>query len=310
MPGEKTAQTGWVIIATEGATVDGRAITKSWIEEMAANYSLDEYTALIWPEHFRSSWAPYEGKNWGTVDELKASKKGGKLRLFAKLSANQYLLEANKDGQKLYTSIEVNPDFANSGKAYLQGLAVTDSPASTGTTRLKFSMGNNEIERNYSELEPLNRNDFIFTNSNTPSTEEQATSLFKQLLNLFSTSQTAAAQTNIAEEDNTMTQEQLDALMGKFGEVTAKLDGFETKFTTLEEKVNTFSAAPAADATPEEQPPVEQQVITAEQFSQLTESLTGLTTKFDSLDNKFNALSKETAGQEPSPTGGETVALV
>lgn len=313
MPGEKTAQTGWVIIATEGATVDGRAITKAWIEDMAASYSLNEYAALIWPEHFRSSWAPYEGKNWGTVDELKASKKGGKLRLFAKLTANQYLLQANKDGQKLYTSIEINPDFASSGKAYLQGLAVTDSPASTGTTRLKFSMGNSEIEHEYSNLETLNRNDFIFANTNTPSTEEQAKSLFTQLINLFTTSTKAEAPTNIAEE-NTMTQEQLDALMGKFGEVTTKIDGIETKFNALEEKVNTFSAAPAeaptADATPEEQAPTEQPVVTAEQFSQLTENLTNLTTKLNSIETKFNALSEETAGQEPSPTGGETVSLV
>ena len=29
-------QTGWVIAATEGATVDGRTNTKQWIEDMAA----------------------------------------------------------------------------------------------------------------------------------------------------------------------------------------------------------------------------------------------------------------------------------
>lgn len=39
----------WKIIATEGPTVDGRKITRDWIEQMAASYSMDEYTALIWP---------------------------------------------------------------------------------------------------------------------------------------------------------------------------------------------------------------------------------------------------------------------
>lgn len=47
----------------------------------------------------------------------------------------------NKDRQKVYSSIEVNPSFAGTGKAYLEGLAVTDSPASLGTEMLKFSAG-------------------------------------------------------------------------------------------------------------------------------------------------------------------------
>src|SRR5262249_53208173 len=41
--------------------------------------------------------------------------------------------------QKVFTSIEVSPEFADSGKAYLFGLAVTDSPASLGTSMLAFS---------------------------------------------------------------------------------------------------------------------------------------------------------------------------
>jgi hypothetical protein len=42
-------------------------------------------------------------------------------------------------GQKVYTSMEIQPNFANSGKAYLIGLAVTDDPASLGTEMLEFS---------------------------------------------------------------------------------------------------------------------------------------------------------------------------
>ncbi|HEY0208634.1 GPO family capsid scaffolding protein, partial [Acerihabitans sp.] len=41
--------------------------------------------------------------------------------------------------QKIYTSMEVQPNFANSGKAYLVGLAITDDPASLGTEMLAFS---------------------------------------------------------------------------------------------------------------------------------------------------------------------------
>ena len=154
-------QTGWVIAATAGATIDGRVITEQWIKEMAEQYSPDEYTALVWPEHFRSSWGSFEGKNWGTVDEVKAAKYNGKLRLYVKLTANDYLLAANADGQKLFMSIEPNIDYKGTGKAYLSGIAVTDSPASTGTTRLKFSVGETLHEQEASQLEELLFTDFI-----------------------------------------------------------------------------------------------------------------------------------------------------
>jgi hypothetical protein len=314
MASDKTAKSGWVVAAKEGATVDGRTITKQWIEDMAETYSIEEYTAVIWPEHFRSSWGPFDGKNWGTVDAVKAAKKGGKLCLFVKLTANQYLLDANKDGQKLFMSIEPNLDFAGSGKCYLQGLAVTDSPASTGTTMLKFSIGDNEIQHDYSELESLQHSDFIIaapqsTANTAAATQEQAKSLFNQLINLFSTSQTAEAEPNIAEE-NTMTKEQHDALMGQFGEITTKIEAVENKFSDLESKVEKFSAA---EAQGEEQAPAEEQAegITAEQFATLNESLGGLAEKFSAIETKFNALSQETAGQEPDAAGnGESINLV
>ena len=72
-------------------------------------------TALIWPEHKR--FAGY-GSNWGKVLAVKAEEVDGKMRLFAKLEPNQYLLEANKLGQKLFTSIEPNPDYKGQGKCY------------------------------------------------------------------------------------------------------------------------------------------------------------------------------------------------
>lgn len=41
-------------------------------------------------------------------------------------------------GQKVYTSMEIRPNFSNTGKCYLIGLAVTDDPASLGTEYLEF----------------------------------------------------------------------------------------------------------------------------------------------------------------------------
>ncbi|MDN3394586.1 MULTISPECIES: GPO family capsid scaffolding protein [unclassified Pseudoalteromonas] len=304
-------QSGWVIAATEGATVDGRTISKEWITQMAASYSVDEYTALIWPEHFRSSWGPSEGKNWGTVDEVKAAKQGGKLRLFVKITANDYLLAANKDGQKLFMSIEPNPDYKSEGRCYLQGLAVTDSPASSGTSRLKFSIGDNEVNHEYSQLETLQHSDFITTNSEptTPNSKQaKAQSLMAQLFSLFSSDQQPADQQDEITEEDTMKQEQFEALMGKF-------DGLETKVTDLEKK---FSKPPKAEETPPVEEPKDDEPesdkaaagVTAEQFSQLMEKVDGFSKKVDGIETKFNALSEEQKGQEPDPVGGETVDLV
>jgi len=324
MPDTNTAQTGWLIAATEGATVDGRTITKQWINEMAETYAMDVYTAVIWPEHFRSTWGPFEGKNWGTIDAVKAAKQGGKLRLFVKLTANQYLLDANKDGQKLFMSIEPNTDFTGTGKCYLQGLAVTDSPASTGTTRLKFSMGNDEIEHDYSGLEVLKHSDFIFTHREPTFTatkkDTQVKTLLTQLINLFSTQQATDEPDNA--EDEPMNKEQFETLMGTVNGINGKVDGLETKFKTIEEKVNKFSTPPGDDDSGGDgkndadtggdgkETPIDTSV-TKEQFSTLTDGINSLTEKLGGLETKFNELSKETGGQEPNPAGqGESVSLV
>lgn len=306
-------QSGWVIAATEGATVDGRTISKEWITQMAASYSVDEYTALIWPEHFRSSWGPSEGKNWGTVDEVKAAKQGGKLRLFVKITANDYLLAANKDGQKLFMSIEPNPDYKSEGRCYLQGLAVTDSPASSGTSRLKFSIGDNEADHEYSQLETLQHSDFITTNSepNNPTPSDKQSkfmNLFAQMASLFSTDQQSVDPQEPLTEEEPMNKEQFDAVMGKF-------DGLDAKVTDLETK---FAKQPKAEETPPVEEPKDDEPesdkdkagVTAEQFSQLMEKMDGFSKKVDGIETKFNALSEEQGGQEPDPVGGETVDLV
>lgn len=294
-------ETGWVILATEGATVDGRTISKEWINQMAANYDPELYQARIWPEHFRSSWAPFEGKAWGDVLQLKAAEQGGKLRLFGKLRANDYLIAANKDDQKLYLSIEPEPDFQMSGKCYLMGLAVTDSPASTGTSRLKFSIGNNTHEHEYSALETLSKSDFI--NSDEPDEK----SLFALLHNFFSRKPSAPEPT----EEQPMNKEQFDALMGK-------VDGISAKVGELEGKIAEFSKKPADDKpadkpadTVTDKPDEKQETgITAEQFSKLESAITGLVGKVDGMETKFNALSKEVPNQQPAPTGSEFAAVV
>lgn len=140
-------KTNFVRVATEGATTDGRNIERTWLEDMAANYNPATYTARINMEHIKgfSPDAPFNA--YGSVLALKAEefdlaidgKTERRLGLYAQLDANDNLVAAVKAGQKIFTSIEITPDFAGTKKFGLVGLAVTDTPASLGCEALKFS---------------------------------------------------------------------------------------------------------------------------------------------------------------------------
>ena len=283
----------WVIVATEGTTVDLRIITASWIKDMAEQYSISEYTALIWPEHYRNMWTKFEGKNWGTVDQLKAETKDGKLRLFAKITANQYLIDANKEGQKLFTSIEPDPDYRGTGRCYLIGLAVTDSPASAGTTRLKFAMGNKECEHEYSQLEP-----FIFERDGHEESEE--TSFLKMAKEFFSRKSTSI---DIGQKETRVTEEQLKAAL------TESLKPFNTRLDDFEKKFTTIQPLPQVLQTEAPIEPLKTEPFTTEQFSKvISDALTPLVDKFSALDTKFNSLLQEVPNQRPSGEGADANA--
>ena len=133
----------WFVVATEGATTDGRKISREWLTQMAANYDPENtYGARINIEHikFRMMWKDEpHAKAYGDVLALKTEEReDGKLQLLAQIEPTEELIKLNKERQKIYTSIEVDLDFADKGEAYLVGLAVTDSPASLGTEMLKF----------------------------------------------------------------------------------------------------------------------------------------------------------------------------
>lgn len=130
----------WFRVATEGATTDGRAIQRSWIEQAAKNFNRTKYGARVWMEHMRSLLPDSPFAAHGDVLAVKAETvEDGKLALFAQIDPLESLLAMNKKGQKLYTSVEIDPNFADTGEAYLVGLAVTDTPASLGTEMLTFA---------------------------------------------------------------------------------------------------------------------------------------------------------------------------
>ncbi|MEZ9424751.1 GPO family capsid scaffolding protein [Vibrio lentus] len=284
----------WKIVATEGPTVDGRKITREWLTQIADNYAPSEYTALIWPEHKR--FAGY-GSNWGKVLEVKAEEVDGKMRLFAKLEPNQYLLEANKLGQKLFTSIEPNPDYKGQGKCYLTGLAVTDSPASSGVSLLQFSrQEGHTTELSCSQLEVINLDECY-----------SKTERFFALCNAFFNSgdEQPEPQPDPEPEEEEVTEEQLKAaLKEQFGIMKGELkDELKQEFNQQAQTPNDLQAKPEGEA----------KTFSLEQFSsELEKQLAPMTEQVQKLETQFAELKQEVPGQKPGEegNGGESTVEV
>jgi hypothetical protein len=134
-------------VAVEGATTDGRAIERQWLIDAVETYDPKTFAARVNLEHIRGVTADPPFQSLGDVLSLRTQEVqltiGGKtetrLALFAEIEALEPLIAMNHAKQKLFTSIKINPNFAGTGKAYLVGLAVTDSPASLGTEMLQFA---------------------------------------------------------------------------------------------------------------------------------------------------------------------------
>lgn len=133
-------------VGVEGATTDGRKIERIWLTQMAANYDPTVYTALINMEHIKGYTPDSPFRRYGKVsalyaEEITEGKLAGKMGLSVDIEPTDDLVAMTKKGQKLFTSMEIDIDFSDTGEAYLVGLAVTDDPASLGTEILEFSAG-------------------------------------------------------------------------------------------------------------------------------------------------------------------------
>ncbi|VFS60109.1 Phage capsid scaffolding protein (GPO) serine peptidase [Kluyvera cryocrescens] len=85
---------------------------------MADSYDQRVYGCRINLEHLRGLLPDSVFKRYGDVVELKAelidddSALSGKLALFARITPTDDLIAMNKAGQKVYTSMEIQPNFA------------------------------------------------------------------------------------------------------------------------------------------------------------------------------------------------------
>ncbi|WP_416146232.1 GPO family capsid scaffolding protein [Pseudomonas alloputida] len=130
--------TSWKRVATSGPTADGREIKAQDLRDCAETYSPSKYTAVIWNDSQRDIGAHGTVYSVRLIDNDPELAKG-QVALEVQMKPNARLLQLNRHGDKLFSSVEITPNFAGSGRAYMTGLSVTDEPTSLGTQELFFS---------------------------------------------------------------------------------------------------------------------------------------------------------------------------
>jgi hypothetical protein len=239
------------VVATEGQTIDGRNISREWIQQMAAKYDPKVYTAVANLEHllFFSPDGPFSAQ--GTVVSLSTQEADilgeKKLQLMAVVDASDAVVSMQKAGKKLFASIEVAANFVGKGFAYLTGLAFTDTPASLGTESMKFSAGKDGIYsfsdevaiefESQSEGETLlNKIKALFNSKDKAEKDKEKTksarfSDIEQAVEVV-----AGSQRDLLDRFNELSGE-LKAANGKIAELTAANEKDRAAFAAFKEKV-------------------------------------------------------------------------
>jgi len=290
----------WKRVAKSGPTVDGREILPQELRDIAETYNPSEYTAVIWCEHER--WYGSHGTVFSVrLVEQAEDLKEGQVALEAQLKPNDRLLWLNDQGEKLFSSIEITPNFANTGKAYLTGLAVTDSPASLGTQELYFSKRTSRAA--YYSV-PLELGAFQ-DDKGGQSEEGKLLRMFTSLFKRFATEEPAgeAADDTPTESKPPMdeaTAKAIQALIEQQMIVTAGLQAIVDGFAEVE---------PEPDEEPinDVQEAVDAIVTAAEEEKQLSKrgGNKSLQASFEKLQKQFNQLANTAqARQVPRTPGG------
>lgn len=245
-------------VAREGQTVDGRSLSQQQIIDMSETYDPVEYTARINCEHMSGRWfslnSSYDSGALGDIIKvdhgMETFQQNGVdvqlMCLYATLSVLPVLVDANKEGKKIFTSIEFYPKFADTDRAYLVGLAVTDSPASRGTEPLKFSTTNiNSLRSDINQELILMIKDKTTPSANTTDTPNPATpQVDTQNLNVQPEADgfLQKLSTMFASKKSGMSNEEQELVLQSFKTLNEKTDDVVAENKTLKTELSEFKA--------------------------------------------------------------------
>ncbi|PHM38574.1 GPO family capsid scaffolding protein [Xenorhabdus innexi] len=136
-------------VCTEGMTLNGFAVSREQIQQMADSYNPRLYAARLNLEHVKSLYPDSTFRQFALVQsahayEIKDGPLQGRLALEATIELDEEkdapLIKLNQSGQKVFSSIEFYSRFPQTQSAYLTGIALTDTPAAVGTELIKLSV--------------------------------------------------------------------------------------------------------------------------------------------------------------------------
>ena len=261
-------------VAREGQTVDGRSLSQQQIIDMSETYDPVEYSARINCEHMSGYWRDIDAATaLGDVIKLDHGMETFKpngvdvqlMCLYATLSVLPVLVDANKEGKKIFTSIEFYPKFADTDRAYLVGLAVTDTPASRGVEPLKFNRNADALRTDINDQElilmtkdktnPVTKNTDPADqptpqNNNTQDLNNQSEGdgFLQKLSNMF-----ASKKSGMSTQEQELVLESFKKLNEKTDDVAKENEGLQTELselkTAFEELKTQLSTQPSTNLT-------------------------------------------------------------
>ncbi|WP_289283318.1 MULTISPECIES: GPO family capsid scaffolding protein [unclassified Methylophaga] len=287
-------KTEWKRIGRSGKTIDGRDIDPQWLRDAAETYDPELYQAKIWPDHIRMY-------SMGSVVAVRAEENSeGGVDLYAQIAPNEIYQSTARSGQRLHTSMELMPNFRDTGKFYLSGLAATDTPASVATSEMRFTANKDQtiILGEFVENETHNFND----SHNDDQPPRWFTRLFSKDksdegdMDKKTAEQLTASMTALSESLAAF-KEQLDGKPegeGKPSGEPEKLEITAERFAALEAEIKELKDAKASHKGGEQASTVD-----AEAFNKLQ-------TKFDELTKQFKAALEEQPGTNAGEHEGDS----
>ena len=264
-----------ICILKAGPTIDGRNIEQKIIDDIAETYNPKLYNARINEDHWQ--YGPKLG------DVLSVEKRDDEL--WAVLKPNSRLLSNIERDQLLHTSCEFYPDFASSGRAYLSGLAMTDEPASLGTTQVHLSANSDKCKGQESlssgatvSLEML---------SGKEHSDQETRTLLNRFISLLSGNQPTSLSKKESEEEDLEMSKELKELLTK---TTEQNEVIATALSSVVTALEKLSVTPPVDAVVV--PPVDAAVV-PDVNVELSAKVEALSNQMTELTTKLSAMTDE-----------------